>query len=174
MNDATHIIDQAHPTTGGTPEAITRVGQVMSRMRLMIGRRIIGRLAIQNVAPDLELSHLDVLEVIRREGEKGEVTVGAIAEAMRIDPSRGSRVVAELVARGVLKRDVSQADARRSIVVPTELGEKLHREIKDVKMALVATILSDWETKDVETFSKLFDRYITGFERIYQPQEKAD
>ena len=40
MNDATHIIDQAHPTTGGTPEAITRVGQVMSRMRLMMRKKM--------------------------------------------------------------------------------------------------------------------------------------
>lgn len=45
---------------------IQHIGQVMTRMRLMTGRRMISRLAIQNVAPDLELSHLDVLDAIRR------------------------------------------------------------------------------------------------------------
>lgn len=173
MNDVSQT-ENPIPTSGGTPEAIDRVGQVMSRMRMMIGRRIIGRLAIQNVAPELELSHLDVLEAIRREGEKGEVTVGAIADAMRIDPSRGSRVVAELVARGVLRRDISQADARRSIVVPTELGEQLHREIKDVKMSIITAILSDWPSDEVEVFSKLFDRYISGFEKFYQGHDKGE
>ncbi len=63
-------------TPEGGDENIRRIGQVMTRMRLMTGRRVIGRLAIQNVAPGMELSHLDVLEAVRRAEEFGEVTVG--------------------------------------------------------------------------------------------------
>lgn len=62
----------------------------------MTGRRLIGRLAIQSAAPGLELSHLDVLDAVRRAQPAGEVTVGLIAEMLRIDPSRASRVVADM------------------------------------------------------------------------------
>ena len=34
-------------------ESVLSIGQSMTRMKLMTGRRLIGRLAIQSVAPDL-------------------------------------------------------------------------------------------------------------------------
>ncbi|WP_204271851.1 hypothetical protein, partial [Escherichia coli] len=49
------------PQTGSNDDLL-RIGRVMTRMRLMTGRRVIGRLAIQKLAPGLELTHLDVLD----------------------------------------------------------------------------------------------------------------
>lgn len=66
------------------PEDIKRIGNTMTRMRIMIGRRIIGRMALAKVAPGLELSHIDVLDILRR--ADGDVTVGAIAEACASTP----------------------------------------------------------------------------------------
>lgn len=149
-------------------ENILRIGQVMTRMRLMTGRRMIGRLAIQNVAPGLELSHLDVLDAIRRAEVSGEVTVGAVADILRIDPSRASRIVAEMVTRGVLRRKASQADARRIVVVLTALGQRLLMEIQAQKRTLIDDIIADWSKDDVETFARLFDQFIGGFEQAFQ------
>jgi DNA-binding MarR family transcriptional regulator len=149
-------------------ENILRIGQVMTRMRLMTGRRMIGRLAIQNVAPGLELSHLDVLDAVRRAESAGEVTIGAVADILRIDPSRASRIVAEMVTRGVLRRRASQADARRIVVVLTALGQRLLSEIQAQKRAVIEDIVADWPVVDVESFSRLFDQFISGFERAFQ------
>ncbi|CAN7618768.1 MarR family transcriptional regulator [Phyllobacterium sp. LjRoot231] len=152
-------------------EEIVRIGQVMTRMRLLIGRRLIGRLAIQNIAPDLELSHLDVLDAVRRVETAGEVTVGAIAEILRIDPSRASRIVAEMVTRGVLRRKASQADARRIVVVITVLGHRLVSEIQAQKLTVVQGIVADWPASDVEAFATLFDRFVSGFEQTFLPRK---
>jgi DNA-binding MarR family transcriptional regulator len=153
-------------------EGILRIGHVMTRMRLMTGRRMIGRLAIQNVAPGLELSHLDVLDAVKRAEASGEVTVGAIAEMMRIDPSRASRIVAEMVTRGVLRRKASQADARRIVVVLTALGQRLLSEIQAQKFAVIEAIVSDWPIDDIETFSRLFDKFMDGFDQAYRMRLK--
>ncbi len=153
-------------------ENLLRIGQVMTRMRLMTGRRMIGRLAIQNVAPELELSHLDVIDAVRRAEGSGEVTVGTIAEVLRIDPSRASRIVAEMVTRGVLRRKASQADARRIVVVLTTLGQRLLAEIQSQKFALIESIVADWPAEDVEVFSRLFDRLIGGYEHAFQTRLK--
>lgn len=158
----------------GDDEHIRRIGQVMTRMRLMTGRRVIGRLAIQNVAPGLELSHLDVLEAVRRAEEEGEVTVGAVAERLRIDPSRASRIVAEMVTRGVLRRKASQADARRIVVVMTALGQRLISEIHAQKLSVVQSITADWSPEDVETFARLFDRFVGSFEDAFKAREKGE
>ncbi|CDZ29516.1 MarR family winged helix-turn-helix transcriptional regulator [Neorhizobium galegae] len=153
-----------------SPEDVARVSETLGRMRILIGRRIIGRTAIANIAPGLEISHLDVLDVMRR--IEGEVTVGAIAEAMRIDPSRGSRLVADLVARGILRRDASQADGRRSLVVRTEFGDSLLAEIRAVKRTLLARILEDWPEDELNAFSVLFEKFVSSFEEIYVTSEK--
>jgi len=153
-------------------ENIRRIGQVMTRMRLMTGRRLLGRLAIQNVAPGLELSHLDVLEAVRRAEGEGEVTVGTVAERLRIDPSRASRIVAEMVARGVLRRKASQADARRIVVVVTALGQRLVSEIQAQKLSMIEAITADWPEEDIEAFARLFDRFVGRFEEAFKAREK--
>ncbi|MFB9951468.1 MarR family winged helix-turn-helix transcriptional regulator [Rhizobium puerariae] len=152
-----------------SPEDVARVGEMLGRMRLLIGRRIIGRTAIANIAPGLDISHLDALDALRR--IEGEVTVGAIAEAMRIDPSRGSRLVADLVARGILRRDASQADGRRSLIVRTEFGDSLMAEIRAVKRALLARVLEDWPEEELGTFSLLFEKFVSSFEAAYSTAE---
>ncbi len=153
-------------------ENFLRIGQAMTRMRLLTGRRMIGRLAIESVAPGLELSHLDVLDVVRRAEATGEVTVGTIAEMLRIDPSRASRIVADMVARGVLRRKASQADARRIVVVLTALGQRLLSEIQAQKYSVIGSIFTDWTPEEIENFSLLFDRYVSGYERVFQARIK--
>ncbi|MGA1801747.1 MarR family winged helix-turn-helix transcriptional regulator [Rhizobium sp. HT1-10] len=165
----TSVVKTEEPASDATQEEmILRIGQVMTRMRLMTGRRMISRLAIQNVAPDLELSHLDVLDAVRRAEAAGEVTVGSVAEIMRIDPSRASRIVAEMVTRGVLRRKASQADARRIVVVMTALGQRLLAEVQAQKRALIGDIVGDWSEADLELFSRLFDQFIGGFEQAFK------
>ncbi|MDE1994970.1 MAG: winged helix-turn-helix transcriptional regulator [Rhizobiaceae bacterium] len=163
---------EVEETSAAEDENILRIGQVMTRMRLLTGRRMIGRLAIESVAPGLELSHLDVLDAVRRAEATGEVTVGTVAETMRIDPSRASRIVADMVARGVLRRKASQADARRIIVVLTALGQRLLSEIQAQKFSVIESILADWSAENVETFSLLFDKYVSGYEQVFQARIK--
>ncbi|OBZ94465.1 MarR family transcriptional regulator [Pararhizobium polonicum] len=150
------------------------ISQSMGRWRLLVGRRVLARLAIENVAPGLEITHLDVLDAVWRAEPEGEVTVGTIAEFMRIDPSRASRIVADMVARGALRREASQADARRIIVVMTDLGNTLMREVKAVKREVIGSILADWPEDDVTAFAGLFDRFVTSFERVHQAREKEN
>ena len=153
-------------------ENVPRIGRSMARMRLMTGRRLIGRLAIQSAAPGLELSHLDVLDAVRRAQPAGEVTVGMIAEMLRIDPSRASRVVADMVGRNVLRREASQADARRIVVVTTEVGQALLAEIVAQKLAIISEIVADWPQEDIDRFAILFERFIGGYEAVFLSRDK--
>jgi DNA-binding MarR family transcriptional regulator len=161
-------LDADSPDAVGVP----RIGRSMTRLRLMTGRRLIGRLAIQSVAPGLELSHLDVLDAVRRAQTAGEVTVGTIAETLRIDPSRASRVVADMVGRNVLRRKASQADARRIVVVMTPIGQRLLSEIRAQKLSFISEIVADWPKKDVEVFAALFERFIDGYEEGFLSRDK--
>jgi len=149
---------------------VLAISHTMTRMRIMIGRRVIGRTAIAKLAPGLDLSHLDVLDVVHR--TQGDATVGSIAEGMRLDPSRGSRLVADMVGRGLLQRDVSQEDGRRSVIAVTALGRRILEDMRDAKIAIIRDVVSDWPKEDVAVFAKLFDRFIGRFETRLSPDAR--
>lgn len=146
------------------PSGIEAISDAMSRMRLMIGRRILGRLIISKSAPDLDLSHLDVIEAVKRSTAESEATVGAVADLMRVDHSRASRLIADLVQRGILRRTVSQADARRTVVELTEEGEAFKRDMQAVKHQVLEGVVANWSKQDVDHFARLFPRFVDEFE----------
>jgi DNA-binding MarR family transcriptional regulator len=132
---------------------------------MLIGRRYIGQLAISRAGAGLELSHLDLLSTVRRLSKAQEVTVGALAEQMRLDHSRVSRIVAELVRRGVLRREASQEDARRTLVALTEDGLAWLERMNEVKHEVIGQILADWTHEELELFGDLYDRFVEKFEQ---------
>ena len=146
------------------PEVL-QISDVMRRWRVLIGRRIISRRAIANVDPRIDLSHVDVLDVVRQLQQDSEATVGGVARAMRIDPSRGSRIIADMVEEGLLLRDVSAQDSRRAVIRRSELGEALQAELRKVKMALLEDILGEWAPGEAEEFARLFAKFVAGMER---------
>ncbi len=169
MTDETTPHSPSEP--GPTTDTIASIGSAMARMRLMIGRRFIGNLVLSRVGGGMELSHLDVVGTVRRLQATQEATVGAIAEELRVDPSRSSRIVADLVRQGLLKREVSQEDARRTIVVITPVGHDLLKKADEVKRDTIREIVADWPAEDVERFAELYDRFISGFDRRRQQFE---
>ena len=140
-------------------DEIERIGDSMSKMRLLIGRRYIGRVAVARIGAGMELSHLDVMVLVRRLGQAQEVTIGSLAEHMHIDHSRVSRIVAELVKGGTLKRDVSQADARRTIVALTEQGTTILNQMHATKLEVLDATLSGWSTEEIADFARLYEKF---------------
>ncbi len=153
-----------------TRDDVIAISDTMTRMRIMIGRRVIGRMAIAKLSPELELSHLDVLDVVHR--TEGDATVGSIAEGMRLDPSRGSRLVSDMVGRGLLRRDVSQEDGRRSVIAVTPLGLDVLDDVRSAKIAIIRDVVSDWPDEDIAAFAQLFDRFIGRFETRLSPDAR--
>ncbi len=153
-----------------TRDDVLAISDTMTRMRIMIGRRVIGRMAIAKLSPELELSHLDVLDVVHR--TEGDATVGSIAEGMRLDPSRGSRLVSDMVGRGLLRRDVSQEDGRRSVIAVTPLGLDVLDDVRSAKIAIIRDVVSDWPDEDIAAFAQLFDRFIGRFETRLSPDAR--
>lgn len=143
---------------------LDRIAEVLTRLRVMIGRRVISRVAISNVAPEADLSFIDVLSQIPELGLASSATVGTVAQAMRIDPSRASRLVSNMVAQGLLTRVGAPEDARSSYLNRTELGQRLHQEMRTVKTRLIEAGLEGWTLDEIHTFASQFERFILRWE----------
>jgi DNA-binding MarR family transcriptional regulator len=165
-------------TSQSTDSEIRRISQVLGRLRVLIGRRLIGRAAIANIAPGTDLSYMDVLSVIPPTSDDPRETpgtsVGAVAQAMRIDPSRASRLVSQMVDQGFLARVASPSDGRSSLVVRTDLGQRLHLEIREVKRRVITEALEGWTPEEIASFAALFDRFINSWEERLAAGEPDD
>lgn len=92
-------------------------------------------------------------------------TIGIVAEEMGVDPSRASRIVADLVARGLCERAVVQSDARKTVLRLTPDGITTLHQIRDTKWTMMAAVFEDWTEAEIASFSALFRRYIEGVGR---------
>ena len=143
-------------------KAVAAIDAVMSKVRRSIQRRDFGRLILARVDPSLEVSHLDAiiaLNTVVGETPQDEVTVGIIAERMGIDPSRASRISADLVDRGYAFRVASQLDARRICLQLTATGERFVTAVRQTKWRIFAGSLAQWDEQELVTFAALLERF---------------
>jgi DNA-binding MarR family transcriptional regulator len=103
-----------------------------------------------------------------------EATIGAVAEEMCVDPSRASRIVADLVTRGLVERAPAQDDARKAILRLTGTGMEQVSRLRDVKWTMMAELFHDWSPQEIAMFSTLFRRYAGAVTQyITTEREKA-
>jgi DNA-binding MarR family transcriptional regulator len=145
-------------------EAVAAIDAVMHKVRRSIQRRDFGRRVLEKLDGDLEVAHLDTISAIAHnpvwtDAAKEEVTVGLIAERLGIDPSRASRLSAEVVDRGYARRIASQADARRICLELTDKGEQLVKAVRRNKWELFAGALGQWNEQELVVFAALLDRF---------------
>jgi DNA-binding MarR family transcriptional regulator len=89
----------------------------------------------------------------------GEMTVGAVAEQLGIDPSVASRSVSDCIAEGLLERRASQLDGRRTVLSITAKGDALRMRFRRQQRSAFVHITRDWSDDDRLTFARLLVRY---------------
>lgn len=92
--------------------------------------------------------------------EAGNTGVGGVARTMSVEASRASRLVAEAVQAGYVRRVASQADGRRSDLELTDAGSELLRSVAEGRRAVVAAALQGWSVGDRVVFADLLGRFV--------------
>ena len=164
----------------GIPETATRqalaIDAVLQKWRRRVGRRELGKMALDRLNLDIDLSKLDVLMATSAPSnefgeESGETMVSTIACRLWIDPSRASRLVSDLIGLGYLRRGVSQQDARRTIVELTDKGRLTVEAVRTLKFMILGDYIKNWDSEEVEHFIPLLDRFSTWSEEAAQKDQ---
>lgn len=161
-------------------DATLRIDAILQNWRRRLNRRELGILALRDLGVPLNLAQLDVLVAIEApEHEFGETTsasttVGTVAERLGIDPSRASRVVAEMVEAGYALRDVCQTDARRTIIRLTEQGHAVVAAVRAHKFLLLGDFLAEWQEADLDTFVTLLERFSGWSDNLAERRTKFE
>ncbi|MEU9125903.1 MarR family winged helix-turn-helix transcriptional regulator [Streptomyces sp. NPDC048506] len=105
-----------------------------------------------------------VLDVVEAAEEAGEpVGVRGVAEALRIDQPRASRLVASAVAAGWVLRRADQADGRRAPLALTPAGRAVLERAHAFRRTAVERVAVDWSEEELAVFTRLFARFVDGF-----------
>ena len=89
----------------------------------------------------------------------GEMTVGAVADQLNVDPSVASRMVTDCIDSGYLERAASATDGRRTVLRLTPTGIVLRDRFRRLQRETFEQITSAWTDADRLEFARFLTRY---------------
>ncbi|WP_131740336.1 MarR family winged helix-turn-helix transcriptional regulator [Actinomadura roseirufa] len=99
-------------------------------------------------------------------GAAFEVTVGAVAERLEVDPSTASRLVGHAIDAGLVSRRPSPVDARRANLGLTEAGRRVKRVADRFRRAYLDELMAGWPDEERATFARLLTRFADAAVRV--------
>jgi DNA-binding MarR family transcriptional regulator len=111
-------------------------------------------------AAELGNGEFDVLAALRREGEPYTLTAGQLSQRMLVTTGAVTKRVDRLIARGLVSRSVSAADARGRMVGLTPAGVALTDRLVEEHLANESAVLRDLTDSDRRTLERLLARLI--------------
>jgi DNA-binding MarR family transcriptional regulator len=112
--------------------------------------------------PDAVFELLDVLAA----AEQSRTTVTEVAAVLDVDQPRASRLVAQALAAGLIRRAADQRDGRRSLLVLTSAGEDAIAGIHDFRRRVIAEATTGWSDNDRASLARLLPRFVRDFSAV--------
>ncbi|QQA44988.1 winged helix-turn-helix transcriptional regulator [Pelagovum pacificum] len=153
-------------------ESALELDAILQRWRRRIMKRELGHRAIADLDLALDLAQLDALTAIWAPANEfggepdDEIMVSTVAARLAIDPSRASRLTTELIRLGLVRRAVSQFDARRTILEVTTEGDRIVSAVRQYKFLVLGNYLKGWTAEEIATFIPLLERFSTWSETL--------
>lgn len=124
----------------------------------------------------LQMSNLMVIHAVAQLGaEGGDVTVGAVAELLDVDPSTGSRLVGHAIDAGFVARRASPVDARRAHLRLTDAGRRVGELADEFRYRYIAELVAGWTDDERAWFARLLRRFsdaAAGFPLDPPPEDR--
>ena len=143
-------------------DALSQIERAMVRIRRSQTRRAIGRLMERQLGTLFNIDHSFVVDALEdtRDVPGNEPSVGTVAEHLGVDPSRASRMVADAVRGGYVRRVASQADGRRACLELTAAGRKLLRTISSFRKRVFSNVMASWSESECAEFARLLAKFV--------------
>ncbi|MFJ9522041.1 MarR family winged helix-turn-helix transcriptional regulator [Kitasatospora sp. NPDC101801] len=120
-------------------------------------------LEVENPVSQKDLSRTLILNIVleaEQAAEPTEVTVGAVAAHLGVDPSVASRMVSDNIAAGHLIRAASQQDGRRTVLHLSPGGRELMARFRRHQRAAYEAVTADWSEEERLEFARLMLKYV--------------
>jgi len=144
-------------------ELLDAVGPAFGRLRRSslldaedpISQKDLTRTLVLRIVQDAERENAD------------EVTVGAVAQHLGVDPSVASRMVSDCIATGYLIRAASQHDGRRTVLHLSRQGRELMARLLRHQRSAFESVTADWTSRDRLEFARLMLKYVDSQDALH-------
>ncbi|MBV6702742.1 MarR family winged helix-turn-helix transcriptional regulator [Kitasatospora aureofaciens] len=143
-------------------DLLNAVGPAFSKLRRT------SLLEVENPISAKDLSRTLVLNLVQQHTRDSaqEITVGAVAELLGVDPSVASRMVGDNINAGYLTRAASQQDGRRTVLHLSPQGAELMARLRRHQRDAYDYITADWDERDRLEFARLMLKYVDSLDRL--------
>ena len=124
--------------------------------------RVLQALKARHVADGPDTAALALLPPL---WHHGPLRSSALAEVVHADPSTVSRHVAELLRRGLVRREADPVDGRASLLAVTDAGRDTVHVMRERRDQWLAGVLADWGGDDVAALTALLTRFTQELEQ---------
>ncbi|MFJ9951277.1 MarR family winged helix-turn-helix transcriptional regulator [Kitasatospora sp. NPDC091207] len=151
-------------------ELLNAVGPAFGKLRRS------SLLDVENPVSQKDLSRTLVLNIVleAEQGDAREVTVGAVAEHLGVDPSVASRMVSDSISAGYLVRAASQQDGRRTVLHLSPEGRELMSRFRRHQRAAFEQVTGDWAEGERLEFARLMLRYVAAQDGLRRRAAERD
>ncbi len=142
------------------------VERSMVKLRRGMSRQRLGKAAIREHNLPVDVQVLHVVDVIDEgpDHDGQEMSVGLVAARLGVDASRGSRIVAETVKLGYVRRVASQEDGRRIHLELTAAGRSVVDATRRTRQDHFAKAMAGWTEAEQAEFARLLARFVHTYE----------
>lgn len=167
-------------------DTLATVDQAFFQLRRMWAKPQLARqLSGQEGGRRLQLSNLMVISAVShlQAESAGEVTVGAVADRLDVDPSTASRLVGHAIEAGLVARLPSPVDARRASLELTPAGQRVRETATRYRRHYIARLMADWTDHEQADFARLLRKFTDaavatpfgfgGAEKIFEAAHSA-
>lgn len=154
---------------------LNAVESAMIRIRRRQSRRSLARPVLKGMAEPVDLNTLAVVDAVDEGAaqEGRDVTVGFVADRLAIDPSRASRIVADAVRSGFVRRVASQEDGRRSCLELTGTGREAVAAAHRTRQGFYSAVLDGWDPEEQGEFARLLTKFVDSLDEAGRPDDAA-
>jgi DNA-binding MarR family transcriptional regulator len=159
-----NLPETTHPASADDSEALEQIelqSAVLVRHFEMLRRRT-------DVYADLDRAEYLLLRTL---DTSGATDICGLASALGLDPSTAGRQITAMSAHGLVRREPSPTDRRRSIITPTAHGRSLMNRVRDQRRRSTADLLSGWSGEDLQTLARMFTGYNRTVAQAYLLRE---
>src|ERR1700722_15360155 len=142
-------------------DALSQIGRAVVHIRRSQTRRTIGRVMERELGIRFNMAHSSVVDALDETNELhgNEPSVGVVAEHLGVDPSRASRMVADAIRGGYVRRVASQVDGRRMGLELTGAGRKLLKTTSSFRRRVFSKVMASWPETDCTEFARLLTKF---------------
>ncbi|AUY52793.1 MarR family winged helix-turn-helix transcriptional regulator [Streptomyces sp. CB01881] len=147
---------------GTADELLDAVGPAFGKLRRS------SLLEVENPIAQKDLGRTLVLNIVleAEQDEAREVTVGAVAEHLGVDPSVASRMVTDSITAGYLIRAASQQDGRRTVLHLSPAGRDLMTRFRRHQRSAFEQVTEGWTERERLEFARLMLKYVAAQEGL--------